>query len=191
MRCPTSDLMVRYLMMKEEQKMSKLQCTGLGIHLKVRDINASRKFYEGTLGFVPVFGYGDDEFRASLPKGIPSALNDGLPGAPEKYRGVTYEPTPDAPFEIADGHIAVTDHSVFKDPISSPKISAMVRVKSLVPLIGQLGVRPSFPVRHYYWGTVEAVVRDPDGFVLVIIAPHSDGEVEKLREFVTVETISP
>lgn len=191
MRCPTRNHVVEYYLMKEERKMSKLQCTGLGTHLKVRDIAASRKFYEGTLGFVPVFGYGDDEFRSTLPKEIPSALNDGLPGAPEKYRGVTYEPTPDAPFEIADGHIAVPDRQVFENDISSPKISAMVRVKSLLPLIGSLGVRPTFPVRHYYWGTVEAVVRDPDGFVLVIIAPHSDGEVEKLREFVEVETVSP
>ena len=45
--------------------MADLQFTGLGVHLKVKDIKVSREFYE-SLGFKPVFGYGDEAFRATL-----------------------------------------------------------------------------------------------------------------------------
>jgi catechol 2,3-dioxygenase-like lactoylglutathione lyase family enzyme len=171
--------------------MNQMRYNGLGIHIKVADIAKSRDFYEGLLDLKPVFGYGDTDFRRSLPDTIPSVLNDGLPGAPERYRGVTYEPTPQSPLEIADGHIAVPDRSVFTSPVPSPKVSAMLRVESLVPVIVGKGLRPSFPVRHYYWGTVEAAVKDPDGFVLILIAPHSDAEVSALREVVDVEVVTP
>ncbi len=48
--------------------MGNLVFSGIGIHLKVKDIKVSREFYE-KLGFTPIFGYGDDEFRATLPGG--------------------------------------------------------------------------------------------------------------------------
>ena len=49
--------------------MQKCDITGFGNHLKVANITRSREFYE-SLGFKPVFAYGDDAFRASLPSGI-------------------------------------------------------------------------------------------------------------------------
>lgn len=171
-----------------------MQYTGLGMHIKVRDVAASRSFYEDRLGLAPVFGYGDDEFRATLPTDIPSILNDGLPGAPERYRGVTYEPTPTSPLEIADGHIAVPRderRSVYESAVDGPKVSAMLRAESLVPLIRDKGIVPSFPVRHYYWGTIELALKDPDGFVIIVIAPFSEAELSALGELIDVESIEP
>ena len=164
--------------------------SGAGIHIKVADITKSRAFYENVLGMIPVFGYGDDAFRKTLPDSIPSITKDGIPGAPERYCGVTYEPTPQSPIEIAAGHIAVPDRTVFSNPIKGPKISAMLRVNSLMPFIADKGVRPTFPVRHYYWGTVELALKDPDGFVIILIAPYSEAEVSALSKLVKVEKIS-
>ena len=94
-------------------------------------------------------------------------------------------------FEIADGHIAVKDKGVFKEEIKSTKITAMVKVKSLIPLFQNPNVKITFPVRHYYWGTIEAAFRDPDGFVLVFIAPYSEEEFKKVSELTKVEVIKP
>jgi catechol 2,3-dioxygenase-like lactoylglutathione lyase family enzyme len=168
-----------------------MRSTGLGIHIKVADISRSRQFYEGLLGFVPVFGYGNDEFRRTLPNTISADEDDGLPGAPERYCGVTYELTPHSPLEIADGHIAVPDPTVFSGRVPNPKVSAMLRVESLVPLVREKNVRPSFPIRHYYWRTIEMAIKDPDGFVLILIAPYSDVELDALREYVEVEVVNP
>jgi hypothetical protein len=156
--------------------------TGLGIHIKVKDIVKTREFYE-SIGFSPVFGYGDDEFRATLPEGCPSA--------PERYRGVTYKLSDDIEFEVADGHIAVKPE-VFKEEIGSPKVSGMIRVKSLVPIAEKLKDRIKFPVRKYYWGSLEIALRDPDGLVLVFIAPFSEEEEASLSKIVSeIEEISP
>lgn len=162
--------------------MSKPKLQGIGIHIKVKDIARSREFYE-SLGFKPIFAYGDDDFRATLP--------EGLANAPEKYQGMTFQISDTANLEIAEGHIAVKDQSVFSEEIKSPKISAMVRVASLEPLFTNEHVDITFPVRHYYWGTVEAAFRDPDGFVLVFIAAHSEAEVEALKKHTTVEEVKP
>jgi catechol 2,3-dioxygenase-like lactoylglutathione lyase family enzyme len=161
--------------------MAKTEFTGIGVHIKVKDIKASRAFYE-SLGFKPVFGYGDDEFRATLPKGCPSA--------PERYHGVTYRLTDNAELEIADGHIAVAQ-AVFSETIKTPKISGMIRVKSVVPILDVALKSVKFPVRKYYWGSVEVALRDPDGFVLIFIAPASDEELAAVQELTTVETIEP
>lgn len=162
--------------------MAKVKVNGIGVHLKVKNIEASRKFYEDVVGFEPIFAYGDDAFLATIP--------DGVATAPERYHGVTYEPIPNCPFEIADGHIAVTDPAVFATDVTTPKVSAMIRVDSLLPLF-DAGVRPRFPVRHYYWGTLELAMRDPDGWVLVFIAPYSEGELSKLNEMAEVEEVRP
>jgi catechol 2,3-dioxygenase-like lactoylglutathione lyase family enzyme len=37
------------------------------------------------------------------------------------------------------------------------------------------------PPRHYYWGTIEVVIKDPDGTVLVFIAPYSLKEACKIK----------
>lgn len=159
-----------------------LELTQLGIHLKVADITKSRAFYD-SLGFKPVFVYGDQDFLDGFPKKIGKAS--------EKYRGITYQISETTQFEIADGHIAVPDKSVFKQVIETPKISAMVRVKSVVPLFDNPLVKIKFPVRHYYWGTIEVALRDPDGFVLIFIAPYSAKEYEKVSKYVKIETIKP
>ena len=57
--------------------------TGLGIHLKVSDITASRLFYEETLGLIPARGAGTAEFRRSLPDLLTAKHQDGLPGSPD------------------------------------------------------------------------------------------------------------
>lgn len=160
---------------------TKCKINGIGVHIKVSDIVKSRKFYE-SLGFEPVFGYGDETFRASLPAGIASA--------PERYRGITFKIGTDANFEIAEGHIAVPAKSVYSEVITSPKVSAMIRVDSLVPLLQNPLVSVTFPIRKYYWGTIEAAFRDPDGFVIVFIAPSSEEEFERVSKIRMIETIS-
>jgi catechol 2,3-dioxygenase-like lactoylglutathione lyase family enzyme len=161
--------------------MASTEFTGVGINIKVQDITKSREFYE-SLGFKPVFGYGDDSFRASLPAGVASA--------PENYPGVTYKLCDGAELEIAEGHVAVAKE-VSKERITSPKISAMIRVKSVVPILEAAGALRTYPVRNYYWGSVEVVLRDPDGFVLVFIAPATDEELAAVREITEVEVIKP
>lgn len=158
-----------------------LEFTGAGVHLKVRDIQDSRKFYE-KLGFKPVFGYGSEEYRATLPEGCPSV--------PEKFQGVSYRIAEGAEFELADGHVAVKPE-VFEEQISSSKVSAIIRVKSIVPVIEAYKEKIVFSVRKYYWGSIEVALRDPDGFVLVFIAPFSDEEYNAVAKLITIETIEP
>lgn len=161
--------------------MATCKIVGLGTHLKVKDIEISRAFYE-SLGFKPVFGYGDDTFRSSLPKGVGSA--------PEKYRGLTFQISDTANLEIAEGHIAIQDQNIFRQKVTSPKVSAMVRVESLAPLFENPLVSITFPIRHYYWGTVEAAFRDPDGYVLVFIAPYSEQEAKAIRKHREIEEVN-
>jgi len=161
--------------------MSKeLSFTGLGLHIKVKDIERSRRFYE-SLGFKPIFGYGDDAFRATLPEGCASA--------PERYRGVTYGLREGVDLEIAEGHIAVKPE-VFSEVIASAKISGMIKVASILPVLESKEVEIKFPVRRYYWGTIEVALRDPDGFVLVFIAPDSEEEYAAVSALVPVETVT-
>jgi catechol 2,3-dioxygenase-like lactoylglutathione lyase family enzyme len=161
--------------------MEKCEITGFGTHIKVADIEKSREFYE-SLGFKPVFAYGDEKWRANFPD---------IPSAAESYRGLTFAIGENAKLEIAEGHIGIKHQDVFKTRIENEKVSAMVNVKSLVPLFtppsGKIDVR--FPVRHYYWGTIEAAFRDPDGFVLVFIAPYSEEEFNSLSQLTKIEKI--
>lgn len=156
--------------------------TGLGIHIKVASIDASRAFYENILELKPIFAYGDTEFLTTVPSGVPTA--------PEKYRGVTYE-VGGARLEIADGHIAVSDEFVFSNRVDSPKVSAMVQVSSLVPLLEDRKLVPNSPVKKYYWGTIEMVVRDPDGWVIVLISPYSDAEWGRVAELTETLEVNP
>ena len=162
--------------------MNQTIVTGLGVHLKVASISSSRAFYEDVLELVPVFAYGDTDFLDSVPSGTATA--------PEKYRGVTYEFPGGAKLEIADGHIAVADAAVFTDQIRSPKVSAMIQVSSLLPIL-EKGVTSKSAIKKYYWGTIEMVVRDPDGWVLVLIAPYSDAEFEAVGRHATVVVVDP
>jgi catechol 2,3-dioxygenase-like lactoylglutathione lyase family enzyme len=137
--------------------------TGIGTHIKVSNFKQSQTFYEA-LGFTKVFEYG--------------------PGTsvPEAYHGITFMQG-GCKLEIADGHRAVKPN-VFKERVSSSKISLMINVDNLEEIIGRarkahipLAVNP----RHYYWGTLEAVIKDPDGVVLVFIAPYNENEAKKLN----------
>ncbi len=136
---------------------------GIGTHIKVADFEASRKFYEA-LGFKKIFEYG--------------------PGTtvPEAYHGMTFEHG-GCKLEIANGHQAVKP-GVFKERVASSKISLMVYVDSVEDIIYrckenniELAVGP----RHYYWGTIEVVVKDPDGVVLVFIQPYDEETAKKLQ----------
>ncbi|MDQ1290184.1 MAG: hypothetical protein QG622_3750 [Actinomycetota bacterium] len=153
--------------------------TSFGIHLKVADITRSRYFYE-LLGLVPHFGFGDEDFRTALPPGC------GF--SPEVYRGVIYKIGDSAELEIAEGHVSVKPE-VFSERVSSPKCSAMLRVDSIVPVLATGGVEPIAPVRRYYWGSIELVLRDPDGFVVVVISPDSPGELDAVSRFGDVEWV--
>jgi hypothetical protein len=153
--------------------------TSFGIHHKVADIAASRLFYEG-LGLTPHFGFGDEEFRASLPEGC------GF--SPEVYRGVIYKIGNSAELEIAEGHVCVGPE-VFTEQITSSKCSAMLRVASLVPLLEAGGLDPIVPVRRFYWGSIEIVLRDPDGFIIVVISPDSPEELAAVRRLRDVEWV--
>jgi len=155
----------------------------MGVHLKVKSITESRKFYEDFLELTPVFAYGSDEFLKTIPSGVATA--------PERYSGIIYEISGGSKIEIADGHIAVKDQIIFIEPIESPKISAMLNVQSLVPLLkkGILGNKPK--VTHYYWGTLETVVRDPDGWVIVLIVPFEDIEFAEVSKLASISVVKP
>lgn len=155
--------------------------TGMGVHIKVKSISESRRFYEDFLQLIPVFAYGNDEFLKTIPLGVPTAQ--------ERYSGVTYEIPGGFKIEIADGHIAVKDSNVFITDIVSPKVSAMLNVTSLVPLLKKDFLVNKPKVTHYYWGTFETVVRDPDGWVIVLISPYGDDEFEAVSKLATIRSV--
>ncbi len=136
--------------------------TGIGTHIKTADFDKSLAFYQA-LGFTKVFAYGPDE------------------EAKEKYRGVVFE-NGGSKLEIGEAHIAVKPE-VFKEKIASSKISYMINVTSLsevIDLARKANIEITVGPRHYYWGTLELVIKDPDGAVLVFIAPYSKEESEKV-----------
>lgn len=135
----------------------------IGIHIKASDFKKSSTFYEN-LGFEKIFEYGPNK------------------KVRESYNGVVYEHL-GCKLEIADGHRAVKT-STFKEKVQSSKISLMINVDSIANIISRckkhnipLAVGP----RHYYWGTLEVVVKDPDGVVLVFICPYSKAEAEEVN----------
>jgi catechol 2,3-dioxygenase-like lactoylglutathione lyase family enzyme len=164
--------------------MAPAKVTGIGIHVKVADIGKSRQFYE-SLGLRAVYAFGDDEFRASLPKDVAASAR------PSRHCGIIFAIGENAQLEIADGHPAVSERSTYTDRIATPKVSAMIHVDSLVPLFSNPLVEIKFPVRRYYWGTIECAFRDPDGFVLVFIAPFSEDEYNRVSQLTNIETIDP
>jgi uncharacterized glyoxalase superfamily protein PhnB len=136
---------------------------GVGTHIKVSNFKKSLNFYEA-LGFKKVFEYGPDK------------------EVKEDYHGTVFEHG-GCKLEIADGHRAVKPQ-VFKEKVKSSKISLMINVDSLKKIISlcqnakiPLAVKP----RHYYWGTLELVIKDPDGVVLVFIAPYTKKEAAQIK----------
>lgn len=151
-----------------------MHISGIGVHIKVANFEASRRFYE-SLGFQRIFEYGPDKTFQKDARG-------NLISAPETYRGITFCHG-GTKLEIADGHRAVRAN-VFAEKITSSKISLMINVDNLQEIIARTK-KANIPLavwpRHYYWGTLEAVVKDPDGVVLVFIAPYSETEAKKLN----------
>lgn len=128
-----------------------------GIHIKCKDFKKSLEFYLN-FGFESIFAYGD--------KGFTSQFNHAT--AEEKYCGVTFQIS-NALLEIAESHIAVKPE-VFKESITSSKISAMIDVDS-VSEVRKTCKKFNYEIAKaevdYPWGTRELVVRDPDRFILV------------------------
>lgn len=134
----------------------------IGVHIKVKDIKKSEAFYNA-LGFEEVFAYGPDK------------------AVKESYSGRVYE-VGGARLEIADGHRAVA-RETFMELVKSSKISLMINVDGLgeiIEICKQNNIPIAVGVRHYYWGTLEMVVKDPDGVVLVFIAKYDPEEAKKL-----------
>lgn len=134
----------------------------IGTHIKVKDFEKSLKFYQG-FGFEKIFEYGPDK------------------EVKEDYSGATFA-CGTAKLEIANGHRAVKPE-VFMESVGSSKISLMIEVSSLEDIIqraNSMGISPTTPVRHYYWGKLEVVYRDPDGVILVFTETYSPEVAEKL-----------
>lgn len=131
---------------------------GIGVHIKVADFAKSEKFYRD-LGFKEIFAFGPDrEIK-------------------EDYSGTIFG-VGGAKLEIANGHQAVKA-GVFKEKVKSSKISLMIEVEkisSIIQVCKEVQIDIAVGPRHYYWGTLELVIKDPDGTVLVFIAPYSEEE---------------
>lgn len=137
--------------------------TSLGAHIKVSNFSKSKAFYE-VLGFKKVFEYGPDK------------------PIKEKYRGTTYQ-VGTTKLEIAEGHPAVKAN-VFKQPITSPKVSLMINIENMTEFLDtckKSGIPLAVGPRHYYWGKLEVVVKDPDGLILVFTVPYSEEEAKKIH----------
>ncbi len=97
--------------------------------------------------------------------------------------------------EIADGHRAVKKE-VFLEQVTSSKISLVIYVSTLGNVIKsceRAGITIAVKPRHFYWNTLELVIKDPDGVVLVFVAPYIKREAKKLNadETYSVQSMSP
>lgn len=136
---------------------------GIGTHIKVKNFSKSENFYTN-LGFKKIFEFGPKK------------------EAKEDYSGVIFEHF-GCKLEIADGHNAVNP-KVFKESIQSSKVSMMIYVDSLEEIIRNCRkhkIEIEVGTRHYYWGTLELVIKDPDGLVLVFIQPYNKTDAKKLN----------
>lgn len=134
----------------------------IGTHIKASNYAKSREFYEG-FGFPVVFEYGPDK------------------EVKEEYSGVTFA-VGAAKLEVADGHRAVSPET-FAEEVKSSKVSLMVEVESVAEIMERgkaMGLSPTTPLRHYYWGKLEVVYRDPDGVIVVFTQPYDEAEAKKL-----------
>ena len=134
----------------------------IGVHIKVKDFAKSVKFYED-LGFEEVFCYGPDK------------------NVVEDYSGVVFD-VGGTMLEIANGHRAVKAKT-FEERVKSSKISLMIGVKRLSDVLQvckEAQINIAVEPRHYYWGKLELVVKDPDGVVLVFWAPYDKVEAKMI-----------
>jgi catechol 2,3-dioxygenase-like lactoylglutathione lyase family enzyme len=139
------------------------QLSKLGVNLKVRDFARSKAFYDA-FGFRLLFEFGP-----------------GLPGN-SPFRGLFYE-VGNALLEVSEGHLAVRPE-VFATPVQTSKVSLMIYVPSLVPIldiIEQRQVEVSVKPRQFPWGQMGVIVKDPDGLVLAFLSDASPDEVQRVQ----------
>jgi hypothetical protein len=143
--------------------MTDIRIQRIGTHLKVLDFEASRRFYDA-MGFQKTREFGPDaETR-------------------ERYRGAVYA-VGSAFVEISEGHKPVKPE-VFEEHIQSSKVSLMVNVESLIPVLEACekhNIEIAVPCRTFPWGVIELIVKDPDGFVIGFNANYSEAEAEKVQ----------
>lgn len=140
-----------------------MSINNINIHIKTKDFRKSLQFYE-SLGFEKIFSYGPDQ-----------EIKEAYNGATFKHGGTM--------LEIADGHRGVKAQ-VFQEKVISSKISLFIEVSSISEMFAlckRVGIEIAVGVRHYYWGKLEFVVKDPDGVVIVFFAPYSREEAEKVN----------
>jgi catechol 2,3-dioxygenase-like lactoylglutathione lyase family enzyme len=152
----------------ESPKFSKV-----GINLKVKDFKKSQAFYDA-FGFKKLFEFGPDLEERS------------------KFRGMFYE-VGNTLFEISEGHMAVKPE-VFAAQIQNSKVSLMVYVESLIPILDiceARGVDIYVKPRQFPWGQIGVIVKDPDGFIVAFLADVSDEEQEKVQARTDLPLIRP
>ncbi|MGI8913962.1 MAG: VOC family protein [Chloroflexota bacterium] len=135
--------------------MDKIAITALGVNIKVADLVRSQAFYEA-VGFQLIATF---------------------------TGGVIYGVGGVALLELNAHHPTVAAE-VFQTRITTAKTSLMVHVPSLLPVLTaaeQAGIPLAVPPRRFPWKTIEVVVRDPDGFVVVFIAPDTPEESQAVQ----------
>lgn len=151
--------------------MTNARISKVGINFKVRDFDKSRAFYD-KFGFKKLFEFGPNLEEKS------------------KFRGLFYE-VGNTLFEISEGHLAVKPE-VFEAPVQNSKISLMVYVDSLIPILDtceehqiELSVKP----REFPWGQIGVVVKDPDSFVVVFLSEATDTERQQVQSRVDLPLV--
>ncbi|MDP1722984.1 MAG: VOC family protein [Candidatus Gottesmanbacteria bacterium] len=137
--------------------------SSINIHIKVKNFQQSLAFYE-SLGFKKVSSFGPDQ-----------EVKEQYSGADFQYGNTI--------LEIADGHRGVKPH-VFQETVNSSKISLFIQVDSISEMLAickKAGIEPVVGVRHYHWGKLEFVVRDPDGVIIVFFSPYTKEEAKKVH----------
>lgn len=135
----------------------------IGVHIKVADFEKSKKFYSD-LGFKKVFEYGPGTYVV------------------ESYSGMVFD-VGGAMLEIADGHRAVKPE-VFFEKVTSSKISLMIgaeKLSKVIEVCKEAQIDIAVTPRHYYWGNLELVIRDPDGVILVFRASYDEAEAKLIK----------
>ena len=143
--------------------MADTKISHLGINLKVRDFEKSRAFYEA-FGFQKLFEFGPDVEEHS------------------KFRGIFYQ-VGDSLLEVSEGHMAVKPE-VFEAPVQSSKVSLMVYVESLIPVLDtceEQQIEISVEPRQFPWGQIGVAVKDPDGFVIVFLSEAVAEEQQQMQ----------
>jgi hypothetical protein len=140
-----------------------IQLSHLGVNLKVRDFGRSKAFYDA-FGFPILFEFGPQAEEQS------------------KFRGLFYQ-VGDTLVEISEGHMAVKPE-VFERPIQNAKVSLMVYVESLIPVLDicethEFDIR--VPPREFPWGQIGVIVKDPDGFVIAFLSEVSEEERRQVQ----------